>query len=58
MNTLMINSRTQGIGFNEAEAVAPFAIVEKLAAVTGALLRVVGQAPQGHAAPALRAARA
>ena len=58
MNTLMITSRTQGISFNEAEAVAPFAIIEKLAAVTGALLKVVGQVSQGHPAPALRAARA
>ena len=56
MNTLMINSRTQGILFDANQAVVPFAIIEKLAAVTGALLKSVKVA--GRPAPALRAARA
>jgi hypothetical protein len=58
MNTLMITSRTQGISFDAAEAVAPFAIIEKLAVVTGALLRSVGKMTQGRAVPTLRSARA
>jgi hypothetical protein len=58
MNTLMINSRTQGISFNASEAVAPFAIVEKIATVTGALLKSVGKVAQGRPVPAFRAAQA
>lgn len=57
MSTLMITARTQGISFNEASAVAPFAVVEKLAAMTGALLTSIGMIG-GHPVPALRAVRA
>jgi hypothetical protein len=55
MNTLMITSRDQGITFNAAEAVAPFAIIEKLASFAGALLKTV----RGFkGVPALRSAHA
>jgi hypothetical protein len=51
MHTLMIISRTQGISFKASEALYPLAIIEKLAALTGALLRSAGKAarePRAH----------
>lgn len=41
MNTLSIISTKQGITFDADAAVQGFAIVEKLASVTGALLKAV-----------------
>ncbi|MBI4920574.1 MAG: hypothetical protein HY834_02405 [Devosia nanyangense] len=39
MHTLMIVSSKQGIAFNEAAAVAPFAIIEKLSSLAGQVLK-------------------
>jgi hypothetical protein len=41
MNTLMITSLTQGFRFDAEAAVAPFAVVEKLAQFVGRLLKTV-----------------
>ena len=49
MHTLMIISTKQGIAFNEAEAVAPFAIIEKLSSFAGQVLKAARSlsAPRG-----------
>ena len=41
MTTLTITSGNQGLIYNEAASVQSFAVVEKLAGVAGAVLRVV-----------------